>query len=443
MSKFTLTKEDLDEIDRVQRLYGPSAIAALEREQAAAAAKAAQIGKEKAIAAETEVQMHINPSTSGTNGSRGRVPPKRPMLQTPEIETSNRFALLEDAPEIVPQPERRSNNQQSMDTDNVEQRSIKQSPIVAYGLNYDYKIFIQELQQFSRNFVTYPNREKKQVTIITFDRLEKMNIIKFLHTKNLTCHTYTDVEDKKRTYVIKGLDGEWSEEEVREDIESKGVSLLKLSKMRSTANFYIATTANNILLKDMQNIKHILHTKIRIEVYINKKQITQCKRCQRWGHVMANCTNLWTCVRCGDLHASYLCDKKDKQLHTAKCANCGEAHPSTSNKCVVYLQKLKVKESRRNELSVQRDPTTTRSWSNVVRKKEDSRSEKKIVAASASTEPDLLKELQNEIKTLNELVDIRKLLNMYKEINARLSQISDANEREMVFLEMLLGMQTV
>ena len=394
-------------------------------------------------------KMDIDPNPqAGTSHSResGRVPPKRPMLTTPEagIETKNRFELLASQEDDLQENSDGDSTIEQQTTSNRNENKNKQPPIVTNGVALNHKEFVQELAQFSRNFTTYPNSRKNQITIITYDKTERCNIIKYLHSKGMTCHTYTDSAEKKMSYVIKGLEGDWTEEEVSNDIKAQGVPLLKINKMKNTrASFYVATTDKTVQLKDFRKIQTILHTRVRVELYVNRKQITQCKRCQRWGHVIANCSNEWSCVRCGEAHASYMCPKKDKNLYPAKCVNCGEAHPSSSVNCVVYKQKLEImnKKKKAPEAKTERVPKierdmtarSSRQWPALPRRDLQPTVNEESAAANDLTE------LRHELNILSELIDIKKMIAKYRKINAKLRLINDIKERELVFLEEILN----
>jgi len=64
------------------------------------------------------------------------------------------------------------------------------------------------------------------------------------------------------------------------------------------------------------------------EKYTPQYQLTQCYKCQRYGHKAGHCRGKEKCARCGDDHAT-----KDCQTNARKCANCGDDHPAWHPEC--------------------------------------------------------------------------------------------------------------
>lgn len=65
-----------------------------------------------------------------------------------------------------------------------------------------------------------------------------------------------------------------------------------------------------------------------VDKYIPK--IKRCFRCQRYGHILGNCSHLIRCVRCGGGH-------RDDDCHRPiQCCNCGEPHLASDRECVIF-----------------------------------------------------------------------------------------------------------
>lgn len=76
--------------------------------------------------------------------------------------------------------------------------------------------------------------------------------------------------------------------------------------------------------------------KITFEAPYKKKEIIQCKRCQRFGHTKNQCFRPFRCVKCGNEHSTTQCIKKPDT--EATCANCNEKHPASYKGCKIYKQ---------------------------------------------------------------------------------------------------------
>lgn len=76
-----------------------------------------------------------------------------------------------------------------------------------------------------------------------------------------------------------------------------------------------------------------------------KKELTQCKKCQIWGHATSNCyLKYMRCVKCAGEHRFYECEKSREV--PAVCANCGKDHPASSLKYEVYVKHLEDKNQK-------------------------------------------------------------------------------------------------
>ena len=366
----------------------------------------------------------------------------QPLPVTPTIDISNRFDVLQN---LTDQVNTASTMPASVNPNSRQHE--KQPPVVANGPIGDMKILINELKKITHQFVSYPNILKQQVTFITYSKDDRLQFMRYLQNNGFTCHTYTSKDDRKNTYVIKGLGLGWTEEEVLADLQAAGVEVIKLNAMRGGVPFFIMTTPFKTQPSDLKKIKHLLHTSVRIEPFVSKKQITQCKRCQRWGHVIANCLNDWNCVRCGERHSSHECPKKDRSIFPAKCANCGGAHPSSSTTCAVYIEKLESAKTKKKEAEVKKDqpgPTTrSKDWPKLPTKSATTHGSESVSASAPNGNLKLMDELRGELRQLDELIDLKKTIVFYKTLNARLRAISDKNERQMVFLEMILNMDSM
>ncbi|KAK2577942.1 hypothetical protein KPH14_012825 [Odynerus spinipes] len=93
-----------------------------------------------------------------------------------------------------------------------------------------------------------------------------------------------------------------------------------------------------------QTVQFLVYTRITWENYINKKRLTQCHRCQAWGHATANCYAEPRCLKCAQKHLTNECKKP--KTEPAKCINCGKAHPANATICMEYQFRLELIKTR-------------------------------------------------------------------------------------------------
>jgi hypothetical protein len=121
----------------------------------------------------------------------------------------------------------------------------------------------------------------------------------------------------------------------------KGVKLRTLrapSKLdpRARDYSYVALThdveaANKCLKKGIFLNCRLFNT----EKYTPQYQLTQCYKCQRYGHKADHCRGKEKCARCGDDHAT-----KDCQTDAYKCANCGDDDPAWHRDCSRRIEEI-------------------------------------------------------------------------------------------------------
>jgi hypothetical protein len=111
-------------------------------------------------------------------------------------------------------------------------------------------------------------------------------------------------------------------------------------------------------LKDL-NEKHYLldHLKIHWRKYVPKtRRLTQCRRCQRFGHAATNCKMDYRCVKCLLTHKPGECARKTRE-GLPSCVNCNaEGHTSSSPDCPVYKRHLEAidRKKQQQQLDIQR-----------------------------------------------------------------------------------------
>jgi hypothetical protein len=84
------------------------------------------------------------------------------------------------------------------------------------------------------------------------------------------------------------------------------------------------------------------------EIYDHKSRITQCFKCQRYGHISTACNNLRKCGHCGGQHHTDECAEKT-QAKNRQCAACdGGDHQSWSPACPARQREMfRAKQAKR------------------------------------------------------------------------------------------------
>lgn len=128
-------------------------------------------------------------------------------------------------------------------------------------------------------------------------------------------------------------------EEIMADIKNtSNVNVQKVFKMRTLGAplFLVVTDAGQTINKLNKELPRVLRVGVQWENRRSANPITQCRRCQIWGHSMGNCQRTYRCSKCAEPHQITECRHTGKP----KCANCRGEHRAFSRECPVYQQKL-------------------------------------------------------------------------------------------------------
>ncbi|CAG9860904.1 unnamed protein product [Phyllotreta striolata] len=217
-------------------------------------------------------------------------------------------------------------------TKNVD-RVIKPPPIIIHNTVDDHKYLIEQLKLMApKGFSIKYNKET--ITIFINDLQDWKDTKEVLEASQVEYHSYTSKNEKTHAFVIKGLDNKPSMEEIQEELEnSYKLSIKNVFEMKGTVRpAYLIVTDDTVTLKNLQQKVQILNNiKIQWSRHYNNKLITQCHRCQMWGHATSNCRAQPVCMKCANEHFTKDCQKPD--CDPPKCINCEGEHPANSTQC--------------------------------------------------------------------------------------------------------------
>ena len=159
--------------------------------------------------------------------------------------------------------------------------------------------------------------------------------------KKINHYTYKLKSERAYRVVIRGMHATEDLSSIKSELLAKGHEVRQIVNVqhRSTKEklplFFvdIEQRPNN---KEIFNIKQISHLKVTIEAPYKKKEVLQCKRCQRFGHTKNQCFRPFRCVKCGNDHPTSTCTKPPET--DAICANCQGKHPASYRGCLKYKE---------------------------------------------------------------------------------------------------------
>lgn len=178
----------------------------------------------------------------------------------------------------------------------------------------------------------------KYMSIGTKISLSDITVYNNLKTKliseNIEFFSHDISSEKIDKYILSGIP-KFSIEEIIESLSKYQVEPLEVRAMDQKTKRFDDEGAFIVSFKQGSTKMNNL-TKVRINYVIPKWRpfvkssniITQCRRCQIFGHGMRNCNLNPRCCYCGLAHLAENCNSP---IH--KCANCKGDHPSTSVDC--------------------------------------------------------------------------------------------------------------
>jgi hypothetical protein len=154
---------------------------------------------------------------------------------------------------------------------------------------------------------------------------------------NKQFHTFSLEAEKVTKSVVRGLPTGIPVEDIKEDLKAQGFEPTKVVAMATKeprpTSPYLLFFPHGTDASGLKRIRCVLNVKITIDKYKKSgTSVTQCFRCQDYGHSQRNCNRLPRCVKCTLDHATSECPKKDRTT-PAKCVGCGGEHPANFKGC--------------------------------------------------------------------------------------------------------------
>lgn len=257
------------------------------------------------------------------------------------VTTHNRFEPLCELPAEEPatastSAKNTASKPKSSTPKNPPTRQATPPPIVLVGR--DNGKLVEALDQVtSGNF--WIKNTANTVVLHTQNMQDYESAIRMLNNNHWPFHTYSAKGKKTHAFVLRGLTKNHTEPDILKFIkDNSNVDAEKVFKMRTQhAPLFLVITGPSWTTSKLQKVlPRILRTAVTWENRRSANPITQCRRCQTWGHSMGNCTRPNRCSKCAEKHPITDC------THTGppKCANCGEQHRAFSRECPVYKSKL-------------------------------------------------------------------------------------------------------
>lgn len=287
-------------------------------------------------------------------------------------------------------------NNTNVSNNNIDNKKIQKSklpPIVVYNANIKKTIDDLKLKLKHGNFNI--KSMNKNCTHINTQNIQDFDIVsEYIKNKELNHFTYTPPERKTINLLIKGINSSFTPQEIVDEINEiklDNVNITKCAPFKNRnnpdSNIFLLTLTNTSDIKQLVNIKYLLHQKIYFDKIRKSDGIIMCHRCQKIGHSAVNCSMQPRCVKCSENHLTNECNNVKKILEkkvdplsgeiitttitVPKCVNCGqEGHPANYSKCparLSYINKLNEKKEINRKITQNRNNFIKNSINNYVK----------------------------------------------------------------------------
>lgn len=354
---------------------------------------------------------------------------------TASVPTANQFAPLE-----------------KLDDEQVEEGHKAKIPPIVIKLKDDgdggkHYALIDELKK-ELTKVPILKYSKDKVTIFTQCEKDYYKLKNQLEGQGAQHHTYTPKWLKTKHLVLKGMP-RIPEEKVKEELETLDVKVVavkaikKKDKPMSANPVFLVTLHQDENIGQVKKVHHLAYVKISWEAYQNKRGLTQCHRCQEFGHGTSNCHNDPKCVKCAGDHETRLCQKLPKD--PPKCVNCGEAHPANYSACTAAVKYLQALQKRARAPAYRTAPANNNNNYPPMRGNHSSGESPTQTARpsySSAAKTSLPEEHQigefveimDQMNKLKQVCNLSNILNQLKELNSKLANCQNEKEQLMVFI---------
>lgn len=235
-------------------------------------------------------------------------------------------------------------------TNNEVSGAIRAPPIIIEG--HVTAALSGMLRNGSAQFTIEAKRRSSVIKPKDIDTHKK--IMETIEANNINAYTYSTGVNSTTMRMIRGLHSSFQATDIEEEIlAATGIkssvtpmSITKEGLMKKLDLFKVKTDSPEDMMK-IEAIYSLFNTRIQFEVP-HKRDVTQCFRCQRFGHVATNCRMTPICVKCDKSHEMGQCSRTPNAASPPYCANCLKfGHPASFKGCPRRIEVIESMDSTR------------------------------------------------------------------------------------------------
>lgn len=234
----------------------------------------------------------------------------------------------------------------------------QKTPAIVAAVNKDNKhaVFKRLMRDVGNNKFMIRDTVRDRITIIPNDKDIHCKIVKSLDEQMIEFHTFKTKSEINHAFIIRGLP-EWiTSDEIIDGMKQANIEIVSIKKFDTHYVRQNTTIAMPVLwkivcepgitLKELKDIRGFCNCIVKFET-MNKRDVTQCHRCQRYFHTAGSCHYHYRCVKCTDNHPIGQCTKN--KAMPPKCVNCNGNHTANNyNECSYFIENIQPKIEKRN-----------------------------------------------------------------------------------------------
>ena len=256
--------------------------------------------------------------------------PVGPASPPPPVVVSNRFAALSSAAVDTPLPD------SSPPPSTMDFKS--KVPPITFRLTDAVLPLLKPLLLADSRLIYRSSR----VTVRPTSLAEYKAILSAAATHHLEFYTHNPVVSHAAKSVLRGLPADTSSDDILRELTSRDLPVSAIRQMWRTEVDGAGVRSKRLLplwvlthhqdlLAPLRAVTGLFHFRVTFEAPKSKDTISQCFRCQDFGHHAAFCKFSVRCNICAEGHDSRQCPSR--ALPSRKCSNCSGDHPASSRDC--------------------------------------------------------------------------------------------------------------
>ena len=371
------------------------------------------------------------------------------------VKTNNQFEVLSDSEQeymdedVIPSSSKQVENTKA---------SSKVPPIVVYGLLTKHTEALAKIKPDLTDELTIKYRGNRML-MYTKNMVDYKTLLEKLSNSEVEYHTYTPKSEAEPRMVLKSIPPNVTAEEIESDLVSKKLKTKSIVQMIKKDNdntqiklpLYIVTFDKSVNISDIVKNSKICNCIIQWEKFKNVKGVTQCFKCQQFGHIAKNCFREPKCMKCAQSHNSKDCPV----IHTeiVKCVNCAGNHMANDKTCAIFNKVLnkrstptssnntkiqasyRIKQSEFPSLPHQSSSASTPATEETVWNKNRPKSTNQQTTGNQS-----IGDLFKEIKCLFSALNVTKIVSTINCLSNKLKQAPDAITKFSLIIESVVDL---